>query len=75
MLYTLFYGGGPWFNTWKCKTNTLFDVDGFFGLVPLFKPPVIKLIKQFPPSSHMIQKWLLDLNKFYYVYIEFAKNI
>ncbi|KAH7574246.1 hypothetical protein JRO89_XS03G0270500 [Xanthoceras sorbifolium] len=42
-------GGGPWFNTWKGKTNTPellrralgipVDVDGFFGLVPLFKPP------------------------------------
>ncbi|TXG62023.1 hypothetical protein EZV62_013386 [Acer yangbiense] len=42
-------GGGPWFDTWKGKTaapellkralNVPVDVDGFFGLVPLLKPP------------------------------------
>ncbi|XP_048331844.2 tocopherol cyclase, chloroplastic-like isoform X2 [Ziziphus jujuba] len=42
-------GGGPWFNTWKGKTTTPellsqalrvpIDVDGFFNLLPLFKPP------------------------------------
>ena len=42
-------GGGPWFNTWKGKTsspelvsqalNVPVDVEGFFNLVPLFKPP------------------------------------
>ncbi|KAK2661206.1 hypothetical protein Ddye_007739 [Dipteronia dyeriana] len=42
-------GGGPWFNTWKGKTaapellqralNAPVDVDGFFRLVPLLKPP------------------------------------
>ncbi|KAG9147952.1 hypothetical protein Leryth_003541 [Lithospermum erythrorhizon] len=42
-------GGGPWFNTWKGKTDapefvkralTLpIDVESIFGLVPLLKPP------------------------------------
>ncbi|POO03964.1 Tocopherol cyclase [Trema orientale] len=42
-------GGGPWFNTWKGKTsspelirqalNVPVDVEGFFNLVPPFKPP------------------------------------
>ncbi|PON37269.1 Tocopherol cyclase [Parasponia andersonii] len=42
-------GGGPWFNTWKGKTsspelirqalNIPVDVEGFFNLVPPFKPP------------------------------------
>lgn len=42
-------GGGPWFSTWKGKTSTPelvsralkvpVDVEGIFGLVPLFKPP------------------------------------
>lgn len=42
-------GGGPWFNTWKGKTaspeilkralNVPVDVDGFFSLIPFFKPP------------------------------------
>lgn len=42
-------GGGPWFNTWKGETNTPeiikrivglpVDVEGIFGLVPIFKPP------------------------------------
>ncbi|KAJ0030797.1 hypothetical protein Pint_12819 [Pistacia integerrima] len=42
-------GGGPWFNTWKGKTaspeilncalNLPVDVDGFFSLIPFFKPP------------------------------------
>ncbi|XP_031256611.1 tocopherol cyclase, chloroplastic-like [Pistacia vera] len=42
-------GGGPWFNTWKGKTaspeilncalNLPADVDGFFSLIPFFKPP------------------------------------
>ncbi|KAK2661208.1 hypothetical protein Ddye_007741 [Dipteronia dyeriana] len=42
-------GGGPWFNTWKGKTaapellkralNVPVDVDGFYGLVPILKPP------------------------------------
>ena len=42
-------GGGPWFSPWKGKTSTPpvlrgalglpVDVDGFFNLVPLFKPP------------------------------------
>lgn len=42
-------GGGPWFTTWKGKTNTPellkraigapVDVEGAYNLVPLFKPP------------------------------------
>lgn len=42
-------GGGPWFNTWKAKTNTPetlkqainvpVDIEGILGLVPLLKPP------------------------------------
>lgn len=42
-------GGGPWFNTWKGKTQTPeaakqlvglpVDVDGIFGLTPFLKPP------------------------------------
>ncbi|CAH9074244.1 unnamed protein product [Cuscuta europaea] len=42
-------GGGPWFSTWKGKTNppeilkralnTPVDIEGIFGLVPLLKPP------------------------------------
>ncbi|XP_031101652.1 tocopherol cyclase, chloroplastic [Ipomoea triloba] len=42
-------GGGPWFNTWKGTTNAPeilkqalnapVDIEGIFGLVPLFKPP------------------------------------
>ena len=42
-------GGGPWFNTWKGEATTPellsralrapVDVDGIFGLIPLFKPP------------------------------------
>lgn len=42
-------GGGPWFNTWKGKATSApvlsralglpVDVDGFFNLVPLLKPP------------------------------------
>ncbi|KAF3446424.1 hypothetical protein FNV43_RR11603 [Rhamnella rubrinervis] len=42
-------GGGPWFNTWKGKTSTPqllsqalrlpIDANGFFDLVPPFKPP------------------------------------
>lgn len=42
-------GGGPWFCTWKGKTNTPeiltrvvglpVDVEGIFGLAPFFKPP------------------------------------
>lgn len=42
-------GGGPWFNTWKGKTattelisralNVPVDVEGFFNLAPLIKPP------------------------------------
>ncbi|XVE71035.1 hypothetical protein DITRI_Ditri10aG0117600 [Diplodiscus trichospermus] len=44
-------GGGPWFNTWKGKTTTPevlksalrvpVDVEGIFGLAPIFKPPGI----------------------------------
>lgn len=42
-------GGGPWFNTWKGKTNTPevlnrvvgapIDVESFFSVTPFFKPP------------------------------------
>ncbi|KAI8568745.1 hypothetical protein RHMOL_Rhmol02G0224400 [Rhododendron molle] len=42
-------GGGPWFTTWKGKTSTPelvnralnlpIDMEGIYGLVPLFKPP------------------------------------
>ncbi|XP_073129409.1 tocopherol cyclase, chloroplastic-like [Henckelia pumila] len=42
-------GGGPWFNSWKGKTNTPefarraiglpVDVEGLYGLVPFLKPP------------------------------------
>lgn len=42
-------GGGPWFNTWKGKTNTPeilkrainlpLDIEGALGFVPLLKPP------------------------------------
>lgn len=42
-------GGGPWFDTWKGTSTTPellsralrfpVDVDGFFDLVPIFKPP------------------------------------
>lgn len=42
-------GGGPWFNTWKAKTNTPellkrainlpVDIEGILGFVPLLKPP------------------------------------
>ncbi|KAG5562556.1 hypothetical protein RHGRI_005327 [Rhododendron griersonianum] len=42
-------GGGPWFSTWKGKTsspelvnralNLPIDMEGIYGLVPLFKPP------------------------------------
>ncbi|KAI5669299.1 hypothetical protein M9H77_19152 [Catharanthus roseus] len=42
-------GGGPWFNTWRGKTNTPeilnrainlpVDIEGILGFVPLLKPP------------------------------------
>lgn len=42
-------GGGPWFSTWKGKTNPPeivkrvvglpIDVEGFFSLAPFLKPP------------------------------------
>ncbi|PKI31382.1 hypothetical protein CRG98_048226 [Punica granatum] len=42
-------GGGPWFNTWKGKTNkpkvlnrvvgAPIDVESIYGFAPFFKPP------------------------------------